>query len=360
MSRKAVSGIMVTLLLIGMLTLTFNIQPVRADPKIIYVDDDNTVGPWEGTQENPYQNITSGIEHASTRDTIYVYNGSYYEHVVVSKTVSLIGEDKEITTIDGSETGNTVTIDSENVQVANFTIKNGYFSCILVWSSGNILENNRVLGAGFNATFWGIYLSGSNNTVLGNSIENSGVGIFLESSSYNKIVQNTVLNNHRGIWLKTAPYIPEFPPPPPSSFNTVYHNNLIDNNVQAWDHGFGNTWNVSYPIGGNYWSNYNGSDLYGGLYQNTTGSDGIGDTPYIIDENDQDMYPLIYPYGHVPSPDINQDGKVNIYDVVLIALAYGSKPGFPVWNPYCDINQDGIINLYDVVIACIHYGQEDP
>jgi len=73
----------------------------------------------------------------------------------------------------------------------------------------------------------------------------------------------------------------------------IYHNNLIDNTIQARDNGFDNTWDDGYPVGGNYWSDYNGTDLYNGASQNQTGSDGIGDTPYIINEDNMDTYPLM-------------------------------------------------------------------
>ena len=46
---------------------------------------------------------------------------------------------------------------------------------------------------------------------------------------------------------------------------------------------------------GNYWSDYTGLDLYSSLFQNETGSDGIGDTPYVIEANDTDRYPLMGP-----------------------------------------------------------------
>jgi hypothetical protein len=54
-----------------------------------------------------------------------------------------------------------------------------------------------------------------------------------------------------------------------------------------------NIWSDGYPSGGNYWSNYTGVDFYSGPYQNKTGSDGIGDLPYIMDANNRDDYPLI-------------------------------------------------------------------
>jgi hypothetical protein len=57
-----------------------------------------------------------------------------------------------------------------------------------------------------------------------------------------------------------------------------------------------NVWDDGYPSGGNYWSDYNGVDLYRGPFQNETGSDGIGDFPYTIGANNQDNYPIMKPY----------------------------------------------------------------
>jgi nitrous oxidase accessory protein NosD len=77
----------------------------------------------------------------------------------------------------------------------------------------------------------------------------------------------------------------------------IYHNNFVNNSVQALVEPtpFDNAWNEPYPSGGNYWTDYNGSDVFSGPYQNETGKDGIGDTPYILDNNDTDRYPLMDP-----------------------------------------------------------------
>jgi len=84
----------------------------------------------------------------------------------------------------------------------------------------------------------------------------------------------------------------------PEHTNQIYHNNFINNTNQASvTVGYENVWDDGYPSGGNYWSDYTGLDLYSGPYQNETGSDGIGDTPHIIDANNRDSYPLMYPYG---------------------------------------------------------------
>jgi len=67
----------------------------------------------------------------------------------------------------------------------------------------------------------------------------------------------------------------------------------MNNTQQVSTTSYPNNWDNGYPSGGNYWSDYNGTDLYGGPYQNITSSDGIGDTPYIINAKNQDKYPLI-------------------------------------------------------------------
>jgi outer membrane protein assembly factor BamB len=55
--------------------------------------------------------------------------------------------------------------------------------------------------------------------------------------------------------------------------------------------------------------------------------------------------------------DVDGNGVVNIFDVIMITSRYGLKQGMPNFNPNCDINQDGIINILDVVICTSHYGQ---
>lgn len=82
-----------------------------------------------------------------------------------------------------------------------------------------------------------------------------------------------------------------------SSDNRFWHNN-INNPIQVRDvfGGSMNLWDDDYPSGGNYWNDYSGVDQKSGLSQNITGSDGIGDTPYVLDANNQDNYPLMESY----------------------------------------------------------------
>lgn len=75
----------------------------------------------------------------------------------------------------------------------------------------------------------------------------------------------------------------------------VYGNNLIGNDVQARsiDAPEETYWNASYPVGGNFWSDYSGNDELSGPAQNLPTSDGVGDTPYSIDNTTTDAYPLM-------------------------------------------------------------------
>lgn len=57
--------------------------------------------------------------------------------------------------------------------------------------------------------------------------------------------------------------------------------------------------------------------------------------------------------------DFNYDFKVDIYDLVTTANAYGSTPFSPNWNPHCDIAEPyGIINIFDLVTIAASYGEE--
>jgi parallel beta-helix repeat protein len=159
-----------------------------------------------------------------------------------------------------------------------------------------------------------------NNTVSQNNISQNGVGFYIEYSSQNTMWGNNVAGNDLQVYMYTASV---------------------------------NTWNGIYGAGGNYWSDHFSWDIFSGLFQNETGSDGIGDAPYVIDENNVDFYPHV-PY-RLPA-DVNNDGYVGIDDIFLIASNFGKEKGQPGWDPLYDIDSDYCVNVTDIFFAARHFG----
>jgi len=353
MLKRRVYGTTSTFLLLGMLALAFSIRPVDAEPATIIVPDD-------------YPTIQEAINNADNGDTVFVRNGTYDEIIFVNKSLSLIGEDRDTTIIDGGRRdGYVVYVKAENVVIQGFTIQSYIFSIgirldnarnssivdnnimhngygILVWGSpytnvsANNLYGNINIGIGVagshnvhvssnnihytvqigvavsycNPSYvydnritqcrWGLIIGGSGVYIFSNSfVGNLGNAIYLSDARRNTIRQNNITGC--GEWGAIFEFAN-------SSDNLIFQNNFINNTDKARDFAWiyeeyvlsTNTWDYGYPLGGNYWSDYNGSDLYQGPFQNVTGSDGIGDDPYFIYENNTDNYPLtgIYTNAH--------------------------------------------------------------
>ena len=186
-----------------------------------------------------------------------------------------------------SDAGYVALVNCEGITVQGLNLTNNEQGVLLEHTTGSNVTNN-ILTYAYTAN---IYLEySSSNIISGNNITlaQNGVadGILLSSSSGNIIFGNNITNNGDGVVLSS------------SSGNLIYHNNFTGNHQQVLLSGRGltNVWDDGYPAGGNYWSDYNGTDLFSGPYQNVTGSDGIGDTPYVIDANSTDNYPLMNPY----------------------------------------------------------------
>jgi len=140
--------------------------------------------------------------------------------------------------------------------------------------------------------FIGIWMYHSDENIVGvNEVSHDVYGIILTGAKGNVIRENTVTDNISvGNWIGVGLWSEQ------SFNNTIHHNNFVDNTFHIHSLESINEWDNGYPSGGNYWSGYTGSDQFNGPYQNETGSDGIGDTPYVIDPNNQDQYPLMNPW----------------------------------------------------------------
>jgi peptide/nickel transport system substrate-binding protein len=325
--------------------------------------------------QDDYSTIQGAINAADTGDTIYVRKGTYYENVVVNKTISLIGESKENTIVDGGGTAAVMTVEADSVLVTGFTVRNsgwGYYyyessgitldrvrfcnvrdniamnvrygiSSWLGWNnsiSGNTMSNveqgvsfdgpvyyNNITRNMISDTYFGIMLWETSyyTTIVNNTITNSSyAGIYFDNGTSALVVGNTLYSNYHGIDLFQ------------SNESKIYHNNFINNTQQVvLSSSFNTTWDDGYPSGGNYWSDYNGTDLYSGPYQNITGSDGLGDSPYTIDGNNTDHYPLMNPWAPtILDPD----------HMVIEGRARGNI------DPARSFNWNMFLNVYETLI----------
>ena len=191
--------------------------------------------------------------------------------------------------------GNTATANSadgiaiesnNNIVIGNTATANSNqpYSGISVSGSNDTVSRNTAT-----ANFYGISLEySSSNTVSDNDVTGSTEdGILLYDSSNNNVSGNDAAANGNGIHLFES-----------SNNNAIYHNNFIGNaNQTSVDStSVGNAWDNGYPSGGNYWSDYQTK------YPNAIGnvSSGIWNTPYVIDANNTDYYPLLNQVAVVP------------------------------------------------------------
>lgn len=211
-------GIMLTLLMLSMLTLAFRVLPTKAEPRIWTVDDD---GPAD------FHTIQEAISspEVNSGDTIYVHIGTYHESLVVNKTLTLVGESRSDTIIDGISSGNVsalVKIHADNVNMSGFTVRN------VEVGQGIWVEDSW--GCGIHETivcFTGdrgiVFESGGCNKAYSNIVYNSSVygGIEAIWSDNNTIYNNIVYFNQWGIATNHG------------SYNLIYNNRSIPIEQQA-------------------------------------------------------------------------------------------------------------------------------
>lgn len=196
-------------------------------------------------QGQTYTTLQSAVDAANTGDVISVNEGTYSENLVIKKNgISIIGKNKEKTIIDGKKTGSVIKIEANNVKVSGFTVQNSGGSGqsdggVSLYSANNNMIVNLILMD--NVMGITIYSGSNNNIVSGNEIKSSGkYGVFIFSSSDNKIYNNNIKGNKIGIYTDSA------------RTNRIYSNNLIDNTDQAYDNSGLNSWDDGKS--GNYWS----------------------------------------------------------------------------------------------------------
>lgn len=155
--------------------------------------------------------------------------------------------------------GNT-TVSGNNLTKCDTGISNVVSSDVII--KGNIVDSCNT----------GISFSGNNSIIHGNTIKNSSeIGISITSSSNNWFFHNNFIDNKKQVVI-----------------GEESADGQTDNSTNIWDDG----------TRGNYWSDYKER------YPNAREVDSVWDTPYVINENNKDRYPLVNPFSgeSVPPP----------------------------------------------------------
>jgi hypothetical protein len=422
-----------------------------------------------------YTSVQTTINTAPSGATVIITPGTYSEHIVVNKTLTIIG-DRDTPIFQGGGTGVCITLLSgASGSVVSGIIIAAYDQGISVLNASHCDVCSNIFDS-INTT--GIAIQGNSatgNNIFDNLFEETPTAIQLATSTTGNIFDDNVVSSQTSVALKVETggnslygndiSGNQIALTVMSSSNSIYHNNFMAFTQTTVTANAGNSWDGGYPAGGNYWSTYSGVDQKSGPYQNLIGSDGIGDTPYTVAVDCTDRYPLMKPYtagsGHMveamsvitakktiglgfscsvtvvvaddgqytetfnvscyanttsvgmqlvsnlqagcalvltfswnttgfgygnytlsayawPVPgetsvakntfiggtvkvsipaDLNGDGTVDIYDAIILANAYNSRPVTSNWNPNADINSDNVVDIYDAIILANHYSQ---
>ncbi len=196
-------------------------------PPLVFVDDDynSSISGWG---YNHFNTIETGVTTVDKNGTVLVFNGTYPEHIILNKSLRLLGEDKYATRIEGAGSGDAINITDDNVIIQGFTIQNyTEGNGIIIASNHNkIMDNIIADNMGGIVTYYGnpfetissntgyntithnhiirnregnIGLSGYNNSIIGNVISSSRFGILVVVSASNTVSQNTIVENEIGV-----------------------------------------------------------------------------------------------------------------------------------------------------------------
>lgn len=250
----------------------FYYEPVRP------VDDDfNPSTP--GYEETRWTSIQQAIDRANPEDIIYVFNGTYYENIIVYESRNIIGEHWKNTIINGQGNDNVVSIYTDSCLLTQFTIEhcgNKPFDAGLsiiptrslkpgeIIITGNHITNNKNCGIylsnptqRFTPTIsiiensitnnnYGIYqtFNVQETNLIANYIDSNNYGIYIQESQLQNISRNTIENNYIGLFMNKVQDI------------EIFRNNFWNNNK---DSQFSETTNTNFK--NNYWDQWIGHTI---------------------------------------------------------------------------------------------------
>ncbi|WP_229395562.1 NosD domain-containing protein [Methanosarcina sp. DH1] len=267
--------------------------------------------------------IQAAIDSAAAGDTIFVKSGTYYEHLTINKPITLQGEDKNTTIIDGSGSGNVIyTNGFNNLVISDITVKNGNIGIYLERSTNNFVKNVIVA----NNIEYGISLGdqgSSYNTLQNIEAYSNRVGIIgyagsnslkiLDSNLHNNSYSGAVIgwsyywtientrgySNERGITIDT------------SSYGTIKNCEFYNNDVGI--NAGGVSWGEHYNtiVGNKIHSNRLGIDIWSSFRDNTIKEN------QIYDNKEGIVFQYIKDYlnyaNTVYHNDLNNDVNAKVY-----------------------------------------------
>jgi len=274
-----------------------------------------------------YTNHKSGgyiqdlIDNANPGDTIYIPSGIYYENIIINKSISLIGEDKNTTIIDGNGIDSVILIVADWVNVSKFTIQNSssYYDAGIVISSHNnsIFCNNIMNNLGYGIVLGSEY-SLINNNIINNNISNNNGGIVSWACRNLTICNNTFINNKNGLSLEFYCHYCEI------KNNILKDNddglvlidsssNIIENNIFSECGMFVGGWHGSHrnTISNNTFFN-NGLSIGWNMW-------GVAKENYVKD-NIANGKPLVYLYNKSDIDISNESGQIILIDCDNITI----------------------------------------
>jgi parallel beta-helix repeat protein len=222
-----------------------------------------------------YTKIQDAVNASNNGDTITVASGTYYENVVVNKSVNLVGAGEEVTTVQAFDPDSHVFyVTSDGVNISGFTLTGATSGYHPVFSSG-------------------IFLWANNTRIFDNNISNNLYGIYIFLGFNNNLTRNFVSSNYYGIYLML------------SSNNTIYDN--FFNNHNNFRNSGNNIWNTTKQagtniaggqnLGGNFWAYLSGTGF--SLACADDDLDGICDFSYTLSPGNIDYLPLTIPRGYI-------------------------------------------------------------
>ena len=306
-----------------------------------------------GSGPGNFSTIQNAIDNATDYDSIFVYNGVYYENIIIDKKVSLIGEQQSSTIIDGNNLAITVTIEKDDSSIQFFTIRNGNYYGIFLDNTYRAIVKNNLITSNVDHGIFGYSIIDciiSNNEIASNengikldyssrrcSIQNNSIhdhsqnGIFLKSSYENAVEYNSLINNKYDIELNQC------------NDTEILHNTIHNHGETGIQLKKSDQNNIKYNTiifeneGIEIWDESQGNNVIGNTIKNNQPASPIAiDDAINTFQNDQISI-------NVTVNDYDRDGKINISSITIVeSPMHGTisdiSSGIIVYNPSTNYN----------------------